>query len=277
MGRDWRGSGVLTASRGKLYGVPVTDVRLPLSWWIVPDRNRTEVKIRDLTATAAGGQLTGRADANLFADVPPRFSGELQFRNVNISQAFREAGQVVGNMPISGKFEFAADQYRSTDDLTAKLDARLGESQPLGLPVLSAVVPFLGFGQSQTIREGELRATLGRGVWQVQRLTLTGPSLNLYANGTVTTGGRLNLGVAATSRPNLSQMVMQRLVPIAALSPTSQPIGQTPLADAIALLSSYVVYLDVTGTIDSPTVRLQTLRTLTEDAVRFFALRAAVR
>jgi hypothetical protein len=279
MGRDWRGSGLLTASKGKVYGIPLTDVRLPIDWWIVPDRKRTEVKIRDLTATAAGGQLTGRADASFFSDLPPRLSGELTFRNANLSQAFREAGQVVGNLPLSGKLEFAADQYRSSDDLTAKLNARLGESQPFGLPVFSAILPYIGFGQSssQTVREGEVRAVLGGGVWRIQRLSLTGSSLDLYADGTVTTGGRLNLGVAATSRQGPGQMAIQRIVPIAALSPTSQPLGRAPLADAIALLSNYVVYLEVTGTIESPVVRLQTLRTLTEDATRFLLLRLALR
>jgi len=281
MGRDWRGSGVLTASKGKVYGVPVSDVRVPIDWWIVPDRSRTEVKVRDLTAMAAGGQLSGRADANFFPDLPPRLAGELKFRNVNLSQAFREAGQVVGNLPLSGKFEFSADQYRGPNDLTAKLDTRVGESQPFGLPVFNALLPYVGFTQSSstlTVREGELRAVLGGGTWRVQRLSLTGPSLDLYADGTVTTGGRLNLGVAAASRQNPGQLALQRLVPIAALSsPLSEPLGRAPFADAIILLSNYVVYLDVTGTIESPVVRLQTLRTLTEDAVRFFLLRLALR
>jgi hypothetical protein len=281
MGRDWRGAGVLTASKGKLYGVPVSDVRVPIDWWIVPDRSRTEVKVRELTAMAAGGQLTGRADANFFSDLPPRFSGELTFRNVNMSQAFREAGQVVGNLPLSGKLEFSADQYRSSNDLTAKLDARVGESQPFGLPVFNAVLPFVGFAQSAstlTVREGELRAVLGQGVWRVQRLSLSGPSLDLYADGTVTAGGRLNLGVAAAARQAPGQLALQRLVPIAAVaSPLSEPLGRAPLADAIILLSNYVVYLEVTGAIESPVVRLQTLRTLTADAIRFFVLRLALR
>jgi len=281
MGRDWRGSGLLTASKGKLYGVPVSDVRVPIDWWIVPDRSRTEVKVRDLSAMAAGGQLNGRADANFFSDLPPRLTGELTFRNVNLSQAFREAGQVVGNLPLSGKFEFAADQYRGPNDLTAKLDVRVGESQPFGLPVLNALLPYVGFTQSSStleVREGELRAILGTGVWRVQKLTLTGPSLDLYADGTVTAGGRLNLGVAASARQAPSQLALQRLVPIAALSsPFSAPLGRKPLADAIILLSNYVVYLEVTGTIESPVVRLQTLRTLTEDAVRFFLIRLALR
>ena len=172
-----RGSGVLTAN-SKVYGIPVTDVRVPIDWWIIPDRSRTQVKVRDVSAMAAGGPLTGRAEVDFFSDLPPKLSGELNFRNTDLSQAFREAGRAVGNLRLSGKFEFGADHFRTSDDLTARLDARLGESQPFGLPVFSALLPYLGFSQtsSQTIREGELKAALGGGVWRVQRLSLTGPS-----------------------------------------------------------------------------------------------------
>jgi len=279
MGRDWRGSAVLTANRGKLYGIPLTDVRMPFDWWMVPDRKRTELKLRDFTATAAGGQLTGRADANFFSDLPPRMGGELTFRNVNLSQAFREAGQVVGNLPLSGKFEFSADQFRGSDDLTARLNAKVGESQPYSLPVFSALLPYVGFSQGSTltVREGEVRAVLGRGLWRIEKLTLNGSSLDVYAEGTVSTGGRLNLGVAAVARQSIPQLVLNRLIPFAVLTPDSKPFGKYPIADAIALLSSYVVYLDVSGTIESPQVRIETLRTLTEDAARFFLLRLVAR
>src|SRR5262249_46790486 len=158
----------------------------------------------------------------------PRLGGELTFRNVNLSQAFREAGQVVGNLPLSGKFEFAADQFRNSDDLTARLNAKLSESQPFGLPVLSALLPYVGFSQDATLtaREGELRAVLGRGIWRVEKLTLSGSSLDLYAEGTVTTGGRLNLGVAAVARQSIPQLVVNRLIPFAVLTPGSKPLGK---------------------------------------------------
>ena len=50
---------------------------------------------------------------------------------------------MIGNLPLSGKLDFGADQYRGPDTLTATLRATLGESQPLALPVLSALVPYL--------------------------------------------------------------------------------------------------------------------------------------
>jgi hypothetical protein len=253
-------------------------VRIPLEWAVNPDRGRSEIKVRDATASAAGGQMSARANINLYNDLPPRLSGDVQFRNANLSEAFKEA-QAVGNLRVTGKLEFAAEQYRGLDDLTAKLDAKLGESQPFVLPVFTALVPYLGFSTrdyNMTIREGEVRAILAKGVWRVQRVSLTGPSLDLFADGTMTTSGRLNLSVAAASKQRPSQAVLRRFLPATALTPSIssvRPLGPVAMADAMGLIGSYVIYLEVTGTTDSPTVRVQILRTLSEDAVRFFLFR----
>ena len=277
MGREWRGSGVLTASRGKMFGVPVSAVRLPIDWVAVPDRGRSEVRLRDVTATAAGGTLTGSLSADFYNDVPPKLAGDVQFRNVNLSSAFRDAGRVIGNLPISGKLDFGSAQYRGPDTLTANLRATLGESQPLALPVLSALVPYLGYGRdsSTTIQEGEVRAVLGNGVWRVQRVALTGSSLDLFADGTVSTSGRLNLNVVATTRSRPGQAILQRFNPLTAavLASPTRPLSKAILADAVSLIGNYVVYMEVGGTIDAPAVRVNPLRTITEDVARFFLLR----
>ena len=277
MGREWRGSAVLTSSRGKLLGVPVTDVRVPIEWMAVPDRGRSEVRIRDATATAASGQLTGSLSVNVFNDLAPKLAGDLQFRNVNLASAFREAGRFIGNMPVTGRLDFGAEQYRGPNDLTGNLRATLGESQPLALPVFAAMVPYLGYGRdsSTTIRDGEVRAALGNGVWRVQRVSLNGPSLGLYAEGTITMSGRVNLSAVATSRSTPGQAVLQRFNPltVAVLASPTRPLNKALLADAVSLIGNYVIYMDVTGTIDAPVVRVDPLRTITEDVARFFLLR----
>ncbi|HVK11629.1 MAG TPA: hypothetical protein VM597_22850, partial [Gemmataceae bacterium] len=275
LGREWRGTGVLTSPRGTVYGVPMTNVHLPLDWVVAPQTGRSEIRLRDASATAAGGQVTARAEVNLFADLPARLGGEVGFRNVNLAEAARETGKVIGNLPISGRFTFSANQFRSADDLSGTLVANLGESQAFALPVLSAVLPYVGgFGRDSTTRvtEGEVRAALGRGVWQVQRVTMTGPSIDLYAEGTVTTTGRLSLNVIASSSSNRpSEIIIRRLraIPMAA----TQPLAPGALTTALSALGNYVVYLEVTGTATAPAVRLDTLRTVSEGAVRFFVYR----
>jgi hypothetical protein len=144
---------------------------------------------------------------------------------------------------------------------------------------LSAIAPFLGLGRdySTTIREGEIHAVLGRGVWKVQQLTLSGPSIDVYADGTVTLDGRLNGSVIARSGERPSQTLLRRFMPAgttyANVTPANLTLGRSLLTDATSLIGNYVIYLDVTGTIASPTVRVQALRTLTDAAVRFFLFR----
>lgn len=277
IGREWRGSGVLTSVRGTMFGIPVSSVRIPVDWTTIPDRGRTEVRVRDVTATAAGGQFGGAMVASFFNDLPPRLAGNVQFRNVNLSSAFRDAGDVIGNLPLSGKLEFGADQYRGPETLTANLRAGVGRSQPLALPVLSALIPYLGYGRDSrtTIDEGELRAALAGGVWRVQQLTLAGPSLSLFAEGTVTLGGRVNLNVIASTRSRPGQAVLQRFNPltVAALATPTQPLNRALLADAASMLSSYLIYMEVVGTVATPIVKVNVFRTLAEGAVRFFLLR----
>lgn len=279
IGREWRGSGVVTASKGKVWGIPVTDVRAPIDWVISPARERGEVRVRDASATSSGGTMTARTEMSMFKDLPPRLAGDVQFRNANVAQAFRETGRTIGNLQITGKLEFSAEQYRSMIDLNGKFDAKLGESQPFNLPILSAIVPFLGVGRdySTTIREGEVHAVLGRGVWKVQQVTLSGPSIDVYADGTVTLDGRLNGAVVARSGERPSQTIMRRFIPsgtsFASVTPANLTLGRSLLTDATSLIGNYVIYLDVSGTMDSPTVRVQALRTLSDAAIRFFLFR----
>jgi hypothetical protein len=52
----------------------------------------------------------------------------------------------------------------------------------------------------------------------------------------------------------------------------SPPIGL--LLEANQFLANQVVYLEVTGTIHSPTIRVRALPLLQEEAIRFFLLSA---
>ncbi len=276
MGKEWRGTGVLTSARGTIYNVPVTDLRVPIEWSTTPNRSRTEFRVREATAMAAGGQVSARGEWRKFNDLPPKFSGDVQFRSVNMSRAAKSGSQVGGNLLVTGNFDFASAQFRTSDDITAKLDVKLGESQPFSLPIFSAVSPFLGLGSTPTtrVREGEAKAVLANNVWRVEKFSLMGSSVDLYADGTVSTSGRLSLAVIARTQQSPDRRALQRIVPIPSLSATSTTrLGPTMLANLTGFLGRYVVYLNVTGTTDSPIVRLETLRTLSEDAARFFLFR----
>src|SRR5207248_2832381 len=117
-----------------------------------------------------------------------------------------------------------------------------------------------------------LRARLDRGVLRVQSLALEGGTLKLHADGTVSLGGSLNLNVVAkTGDVGLPTV---RLGVIGLRIPIYGPLPITLLQEVSNLLANRVIYLTVTGTIQSPVVRARPLPMLSEEAVRFFLNRA---
>ncbi len=275
LGREWRGSGVLIAKGGTVYKIPIQEARLPIDWVAYPKTQRAEIHLRDMVGTAARGRVTGKAEVTFFPELDDRLSGELKFGNVDVSTIFASAKGVIGSTPVSGTFTFGSERLRTADDLTARLEAKSGEATPFGLPVLAQATPLLGYasGANPSISQGDIKASLAKGVWTVQRVALTGASLDIFAEGTVTTDGRLNLNVAgSTGKLDLGAGVLSRLTALATQF-ARQPLNPGSLQQAVGILGNFVVYLEVTGTVDTPQYKIQTIRTLREDAIRFFLLR----
>jgi len=114
---------------------------------------------------------------------------------------------------------------------------------------------------------------LARGVVRVERLSLNSQNMQIYAQGNVSLAGRLNLSVVVnTGQINSTPAVLLVAARLSTL--VAPPVGL--LLEANQLLSNQVVYLDVTGTVHSPTVRVRPLPTLEEEAVRFFLLQGPI-
>jgi translocation and assembly module TamB len=109
-------------------------------------------------------------------------------------------------------------------------------------------------------------------VFRIERLTLASPNTDLYAEGTVTTAGRLDLGVIVrTGTLGLNDALLQQLginLPL--------PIGPFPLQlvrDVSAFLSNRTVRLTITGTTSRPQPQVNTAALFSDEAIRFFLQR----
>jgi hypothetical protein len=135
-------------------------------------------------------------------------------------------------------------------------------------PVLSALSPFLQIGSSSSFQHGHIKGRLGGGVFRIERLSLKGGPANLYATGTVTTAGRLGLDVhAGAPQIGIKSPALRLLatrIPVAGAMPTAL------VSQASSMLSNQLIQARVTGTVRSPTVQIMPLRSLQEDAIRFF-------
>jgi hypothetical protein len=270
LGSDWRGNGSVVLNRGRVYGLEVNQWSLPFEFDVVPGEGRGEVRVSDTTLQAARGRGQGRAELTWsVGDI--RLDGTLRFFDTELRGLLRSFGAtssvVVGR--LSGRLDFGGTNIHSLDDLTATLDARLDGSQALELPVFRLLAPYLAPGNSAlTFDRGQIRARLAHGVIHLQPLTLTSTLVQLIVEGTIHLSGALDLDVRSqTGGLSFNPVLLRQL---GAQVPAIGPVPAVVVSQVSNLLAARLVHLRITGNVRNPSVRLETLQLLTDEAVRFF-------
>lgn len=267
LGREFTGSGALSFSRGRVFGLTVTDARAPFDWAYAVG-NRAEIYFRDLRAQAGSGRITG--DTEVFIATENRITGHLRFLGVDLKSVLTETadfGRVTGR--ADGRFDFKGENVRDLNDLSGTLGLTFAQTSALEAPVLRPIAPYVAPGQSFLgFTRGELQAVLARGVFRIQRLTLEAPSLRIFADGNVTTSGRLDLAVNALTGQIGTNPQLMRLAGITL--PALSPIPVATLARISNDLSRRVIRLSIGGTIRAPIVQVNAAAILTESVVRYF-------
>ncbi len=269
IGPEWDGSGGATLTRGQVYGMDNTEWRIPMTFRFSPSQGNGELLVRDSMARLAQGRA--RLDMTLSWGNGLRLAGTLLFYQVDLRTLLRRSPELASYASgrVSGRVDLSGNEMRSINDLRALVQAKLQQAQALQLPVLRQITPYLRPGvSSATFQSGQLKGRLAGGIFTIQHLTLVGNLLQLIVEGTVTLAGRLNLDV--TAQTGLFCLNPGRRDSVSARIPLIGAIPRLLLFEASALLANQVVHLKVTGTVRSPSVRIQPLLTLTEDAIRFF-------
>jgi hypothetical protein len=273
LGREWSGTGLLALGRGRVFGLTVTEGRIPLDFFFVPQRGRGQLEVRDVTAQAAAGRVTGQAS---FAwDVGNRLDGTLRFTGLQLQTLLHELGSLnqAGSGRVTGRIGFSGTDLRSLNDLTANVEASFQQTQTMSIPVLSQVAPFIpGLSSSSMFTSGDLRGRLAGGIFRIQRLGLQSSLMQLLVEGTFNTQGRLNLDVTANTglrvNPSLIGFLARRI-------PVAGPIPVGLILEASTVLAPRLIHLRVTGTFRSPSIQVEPIALLTQEAVIFFLGRAA--
>lgn len=271
VGREMRGSGSVSLTRGTISGVTVSDLLVPFHWATSPG-GYGQLAIRGAKMNAGTG--TAESDLTLNWGAETRVDGQVKLINVPLRTLVPNLGNyaILGNGRITGRMDIAGSNVRSVDDLTGSLVATLGNTSPREIPLIQQAVPFLNTaGLVKPFDRGDVRATLSRGVVRIQRLVLYSPSAQLFADGTVTTSGRVDMSVIAHTgsigpEGGIFRLLITRL-------PAFGPVPITLLRDVSDALSNRTVRLSITGTTSDPVVRLNVGALVTEEAARFFLSR----
>lgn len=268
LGRETSGSGTLALSRGSVAGVQVSGLTLPFNFASSPGGyGRFAVH---QAAIAAG---TGRATAGLVATWgvgAASVRGQVQFTELPLRTISPELGEssFFGNGRITGRFDLEGSNVRSAADLRGTLVARLNNTSVREIPILRQTTPFFNpSGLTKPFQSGDIRATLSNGLFRVQRLALANPAAQLFAEGTVSTSGRLDLAVIAHTGTVGPEARALRLFGLRL--PAVGPIPLTLVQDVSTFFSNRTVRLTITGTVSNPVVRVNVGALLSEEAVRF--------
>jgi hypothetical protein len=269
LGRQWRSEGRVIVHRSELLGIEVHGWQIRFDWTFVPRFRTGELYVRESYAQVGRGRLQGNGLVRWGATV--QTEGQIQFLGADVRSFSREVGAYVRGR-VTGKLAFRGRNVRSVNDLTALVRANLSQTQPLQAPVLRQIAPLVtqGLSLSTTFRSGQLRARLANGIVRLEELSLSNPTLRMFLEGTVTLQGRLRLEVTARTGSETINPTVLRLL---GLTPaTIGPIPVGVLLRASEYLANRVVHLRVTGTVTRPVIRIEPVRILTEEAVRFFLI-----
>lgn len=268
-------NGAAAIRQGHFDGIEFSGARAPISGVLDLGSGTGQLHLHGTTAQVALGRVVGDFDLTL-TSMGVDLNGKGKFSRVDLRTLLRHMASArrLGSGKISGKFTLAGRNVRTVRDLTGTVDADLTNAQAMSFPVLQGVLPYLtgGISGSTTFNQGDVRARLAGGVVRVDEFSLSSNLAQLYARGTVTVSGRLNLNVTVnTGQLNPSARAVSLLAARIALF-TAPPVAL--LLEASQFLSNQVINVEVTGTVRSPTVRIRPLPLLEQEVIQFFLLQA---
>lgn len=260
------GSGTVELSRGTIADIPATNLRIPFDWSVGTSTGR--IATRDVAGTLGGGRITGRAEYSW--GYAGRLSGQIRFNEVRMRRILANVGgaSAFGSGRISGRIDLSGDSVRSVNDVTARLIATLNSASVQEVPVLRLVTPYLSpSGVLGPFTSGDVRARLTGGIIRIERFALASDSAKLYADGSVTLTGRLDLSVVAqTGQLGIDN---RGLLALGLRIPAFGPLPLTIIRDVTEFLANRTIRITITGTTRAPSIQINAAALLTEEAIRF--------
>ena len=252
---------------GNDYLFDVSRWTLPAEFTFDPRSGEGRVRFDGATAGVGGGSVGGDAVVTFGRGRGVGIDVDADLGGVDAAAVTGGAGGSFAAGRVAGQVTLKGRAVTGLDDLEGQVRLTLLGADPGGLPVVSALRPFVNLRGTTAGRKGEFVARLRDAVLRIERFTLSTANVRLYASGTAALpNGRLDVEVIAdTGRRDVASGALLRIAEQAA-GPT--PVGLALRADR--LLRDRVIYLEVGGTVSRPRVRVQAARQAREEALRFF-------
>ena len=272
-GRSIRARGAVQASDASVVGIPVGDANSGLIASYSLTSGQWDASFSSVHGNIARGRLRGVAKLKS-SYRPNRFdmTSQWSFERVNFAKFIADAGGgslSYANGQVKGKLTLGGEAIASSADLRGTFSTELDGSQASAIPGLSEAQRFLGAVPLAGIRieDGRLDGTITRGRARIDEFVLSSPQLKVWADGYVQLDNlRMDVeAVISTGNFQTSQLmeVYLQVASFTSLSPVALFIRINQL------LSNRTIYVDVTGTLYDPKLRLRPLATLRDEVARY--------
>lgn len=256
--------------QARVAGVPLNSLRVPAELVVSPATGSGTLNVRRWSARLAGGTVRGDAAFRLGAD--RSFQAQLQVAGLDLLTLSRldpessrpSSGRISGRINLSGPNPALPQRYRGR--VTLELD----DASLFSVPVFREIDKFLGAARGGLFEDGDLVGTIANRQLNVEMLTLEGRLVQLHATGTVGFDRQVNLEVLV----NTNQIIPETGQALVGLIPgLREVIGRSDQAISRVgtYLSNRLLKLRVTGTLQNPTVAIDSSIPVAETAVSFFA------
>jgi translocation and assembly module TamB len=257
-------------AQAHVASVPLSALRIPAELVVSPSKGTGSLHIRRWSARLAGGTVRGDAAFRLGGD--RSFHAQVQVAGIELLTLSRldpesrrpSSGRITGRISLSGPHPALPERYRGR--VTLELD----DASLFAIPVFREIDKFLGSARGGLFDDGDLVATIANKQLNVEMLTLEGKLVQLHATGTVGFDRQVNLEVLI----NTNQIIPQTGQALVSLIPgLREVIGRSD--QAISRVSNYLsnrlLKLRVTGTLQNPSVAIDSSIVVAQSAVSFFA------
>ena len=181
----------------------------------------------------------------------------------------------LANSRASGDLKLGGKAIRGVDDLTGRFNVALDGTDARAVPGLLKTQAYLGAASLASVRfnEGRMRGVIGAGAVSLREFSLISNKLRVFADGTVRLAdGRMDVAAVLNTGDFQAQNFLLRQVANVASGGITVPLDL--IVEVNQILSDRTLIVDLTGAAANPRVRLNTVRTLRENAVNFFLRQA---
>lgn len=267
LGHEITGRADVTVENAVAAGVDVRQVRLPIDWSITPTAKTVRWQCRAGTVSVGGGNVRIATQGSYANSL--NMNSSVRVERVDLSKLMQNGS--AGSGIVDGEVIVRAKQAKSPKQFVGTYDFEMQNIQALEIPVLDQLPKMVklspsmpGHGQDG----GTIHGRIGGGLVYIDEIAVHQSNVQVLVYGKATMQGQLDLDVIVSTESTspTDQLVSMLDSPLMLAAPA--PVAL--IAKANDLLKDRVVRVHVGGTANSPTLRLQPGKQLTQEAVRFF-------